>query len=152
MRTLILEVLLAAIAVCGIPASAQQTGKPEAPSSPQHSGDVDANSQGLAQHSAQPSAELQKLIKALSGNWTLDEKLEPSPGMPNGLTRSSEETWRSGPGGFTLIEDEGLPTSAGDVFLLGVIWWDNRTPSFVAPFNETNRSPGYWPSTLRNWC
>ena len=126
MRPLILEVLLTAIALCCIPASAQQAGKPEVPTSQR----LDSRPQGSSQRAAEPSAELQSLIKVLSGKWSLEVKSEPSPGMPNGVTLSGEETWRAGPGGFTLIEDERLPTPAGDVFLLGIIWWDNRTKSF----------------------
>ena len=114
MRTLILEALLVAIVFCCNPSSAQQTGKPDVPTS-QHS------------QNPEPSAELQNLSKALSGKWSLAVKFESSPEMPNGARLQGEETWRSGPGGFTLIEEERLPTPAGDVFLLGIIWRDNRT-------------------------
>jgi hypothetical protein len=128
MRASILEVLLAAVALCCNQASAQQAGKP-VPTS-QHPRNLDDKSQGSAQRAAEPSAELRSLTNILSGKWSLEVKSEPSPGMTNGVTRSGEETWRAGPGGFTLIEDERLPTPAGDVFLLGIIWWDNRTKSF----------------------
>jgi hypothetical protein len=50
--------------------------------------------------------------------------------MPNGFVGTGEETWRTGPGGFTLLEEERTPTPAGDIFLLGIIWWDNKTKSF----------------------
>lgn len=129
MRALLLEVLLAAIALCCNLASAQQAAKPEVPTS-QPMQNLDSKSQASAQHAPEPPAELQSLIKALSGKWSLAVKSEPGPGMPNGVTLSGEETWRSGAGGFTFIEDERLPTPEGDMFLLGVIWWNNRTKSF----------------------
>jgi hypothetical protein len=47
--------------------------------------------------------------------------------MPNGFAATGEQTWRSGPGGFTLLEEEHDPTPAGDLFLLGIIWWDSKT-------------------------
>ncbi len=125
MTALLFEVILLAMALCCNLASAQQTGKPGDPSS-EHPQNLDSKSQ----RSVQPSAELQSLIQALSGKWSMAVKFEPSPGMPNGATLSGEETWRSGPGGFTLLEEERLPTPAGDVFLMGIIWWDNRAKSF----------------------
>lgn len=126
MRALVLTAVLATIASFCTLASAQQTGKPEVPTA-SHPQSLASKSQGAAQRAAGPSAELQGLIKALSGKWSLEVKFEPSAKMPNGVTLSGEETWRSGPGGFTLLEDERLPTPEGDIFLLGIIWWDNRT-------------------------
>jgi hypothetical protein len=78
---------------------------------------------------SQPPAELQSMIKALSGRWSLDVKFEPNSEMPNGFTSTGEETWRSGPGGYTLLEEEHMRTPFGDVFLLGIIWWDGKTKS-----------------------
>lgn len=126
MRTVILEALLVAIALWCNPSSAQQTGKPDVRAS-QHSQYPDSKSQGSTQRAAEPSAELQSLSKALSGQWSLAVKFESTQGNTSAGTLPGEETWRSGPGGFTLIEEERLPTSAGDVFLLGIIWRDNRT-------------------------
>ena len=77
----------------------------------------------------QPSSEIQSLTKALSGEWSLSVKFEPSASAPKGLTNTGEETWRPGPGGFTLLEEEHLTMPKGDVFLLGVIWWNNATKS-----------------------
>ena len=111
-----------------IAATAQQTTKGVAPI-PQPMENSSANSQTAKPQTAQPSPELQSLIKALSGHWSLAVKFEPSPEMPNGFAGTGEETWRSGPGGFTLLEEERLPTPAGDAFLLGLIWWDGKTKS-----------------------
>jgi hypothetical protein len=44
--------------------------------------------------------------------------------------RTGEETWRAGPGGFTFLDEVHLPTPEGEVFLLGIIWWDGKTKSF----------------------
>jgi hypothetical protein len=61
-----------------------------------------------AQQSSQPSQELQHLTKALTGEWSLSVKFEPTASMPDGLTNMGTETWRAGPGGFTLLEEEHL--------------------------------------------
>lgn len=71
--------------------------------------------------------QLQSLIKALSGDWLLSVRFEPTAGMPNGVTGTGEESWHAGPGGFTIIEEERIPTPSGQAYLLGVIWWDNRS-------------------------
>ena len=78
---------------------------------------------------AQPSPDLQSLIKSLSGTWSISVKFEPNPEMPNGFAGTGDETWRPGPGDFTLLEEEHVPTPSGDVFLLGIIWWDSKTKS-----------------------
>lgn len=75
-----------------------------------------------------PPQEIQALTKALSGEWSLRVKWEPDASMPSGLVNAGEETWRPGPGGYTLLEEEHLRIpKEGDVFLLGVLWWNSTT-------------------------
>jgi hypothetical protein len=78
----------------------------------------------------QPSAEIVGLTKALEGRWSLNVKFEPDATMPNGLVNTGEETWRPGPGGFTLLEEEHLRMPQGELFLLGIVWWNTATKSF----------------------
>jgi len=77
----------------------------------------------------QPSPEIRSLTKALTGEWSLNVKFEPNASAPNGLANTGEETWRPGPGGFTLLEEEHLRMPEGDLFLLGVLWWNTATKS-----------------------
>ena len=77
----------------------------------------------------QPSAEIQSLTKALSGEWSLSVTFEPSTSAPSGVTKTGEETWRPGTGGFTLLEEEHLRMPDGDLFLLGVLWWNSAIKS-----------------------
>ena len=75
--------------------------------------------------------ELRSLIKAISGKWRLNVKFEPTGGMPKGITGIGEESWRAGPGGFTIIEEEHIPTTPfGELYLLGIIWWDSKAKRF----------------------
>lgn len=90
---------------------------------------VPAKSQSAPEKTAHPAEELQSLTNALSGKWSVKVKFEPTSKMPNGSVGDAEETWRAGPGGFTLLEEQRTPAAAGDVFLLGVIWWDGKTKS-----------------------
>jgi len=75
--------------------------------------------------SSQPALKMQTLTAALSGEWSLDVKWETNASMPNGLVNTGEETWRAGPGGHTLLEEEHLRSHQGDVFLFGVVWWNS---------------------------
>jgi hypothetical protein len=78
----------------------------------------------------QPSAEIMGLTKALEGKWSLSVKFEPSASAPNGLVNTGEQTWRPGPGGFTLLEEEHLRMPEANGFLLGIIWWNTATKNF----------------------
>jgi hypothetical protein len=69
------------------------------------------------------------LIRQLSGKWSLAVKFEPDQNMPGGFTGTGEETWRAGPGEFTLLEEERLPSPQGDLYLLGLVWWDGKVKS-----------------------
>ena len=77
-----------------------------------------------------PSFEIESLTKALTGEWSLSVTFEPSSSAPKGLVNTGEETWRPGPGGFTLLEDEHLHMPEAEFFLLGIVWWNTATKSF----------------------
>jgi len=130
MRSTVATLLLSpALFLCCTAAFAQQSNKPVTPV-PQHLEDLSAAAQGSKSGAPHPSPEIQSLIKALSGKWSVSVKFEPNAAMPGGADGTGEETWRAGPGGFTFLDEERLPTPAGDVFLLGILWWDGKTKSF----------------------
>jgi hypothetical protein len=124
MRSTVFSLLLSpALFFCCDVAIAQQSNKPVMPV-PQHLEDLSAVAQGSKGIAPQSSPKIQSLIKALSGKWSVSVKFEP-----NSVDGTGEETWRAGPGGFTFLEEEHLPTPKGEVFLLGIIWWDGKTKS-----------------------
>ena len=67
---------------------------------------------------------MRSLTKALAGKWSIREKYEPDEWTPNGGVGQGEEVWRSGPGGFTLIEEYRSQTPGGETFGLALTWWD----------------------------
>ena len=75
-----------------------------------------------------PASDIRCLTEALSGRWSLNVKWEPDAENPNGLVNTGEETWRSGPGGYTLIEEEQIrfPKKTANAYLLGIIWPNPR--------------------------
>ncbi len=84
----------------------------------------------------QPAAPLLSLEKALGGTWAITETFAPSTEnadsieTPNGGTGHGVEVWRSGPGGYTFMEEERNATPQGDVFIVGYMWWDATKQAF----------------------
>ena len=128
MRSILARVIgHAALLSFALLATAQQR-QPQSAEIPQHLENLSKPS-GSSVQTAQPPPQLQTLIKALSGRWSVAVKFEPNPEMPKGAAGEGEESWRSGPGGFTFLDEEHFPTPVGEVYLLGIIWWDNQTKS-----------------------
>ncbi|MGH3118270.1 MAG: hypothetical protein ACRDQ2_14395, partial [Gaiellales bacterium] len=67
---------------------------------------------------------IQTLTKALAGRWSTHEKYEPTGPTPNGGIGQGDLVWRSGPGGFTLLEEYHSKTPMGELFGFGLVWWD----------------------------
>ena len=78
----------------------------------------------------QPPAEMQSLTKAIGGKWSTTYTFEPSAMMPAGGAGEGEEVWRSGPGGFTLMEEERIRMGGGEQYIFALHWWDKSTNSF----------------------
>jgi hypothetical protein len=89
----------------------------------------------FAQQSAQPSqpaTEMQTLINALSGHWSLKFKFEPSSENPAGLEGSGEESWHAGPQGLTFTDEEVLTIGSQSSVVVGLLWQDPKTKEFHA--------------------
>jgi Domain of unknown function (DUF4440) len=80
--------------------------------------------QPAGQQPAHPPSEMQALIRALTGRWTIREKFEPDEWTPNGGSGEGEETWRAGPGGFTLLEEIHDNGAGGELYGVAFLWWD----------------------------
>jgi hypothetical protein len=84
----------------------------------------------------QPAPEMQTLTKALAGRWRISETFarlgdnSDAISTPKGGTGHGWEVWRSGPGGFTFMEEEHNFTPAGEVFIVGYMWWDATKKAF----------------------
>jgi hypothetical protein len=77
-----------------------------------------------------PGAQMDKLLRAFAGAWSIAEKLAPDSSMPNGATGEGEIVWRPGPGGFSLVEDYQSKQGARQVTGLGVFWWDDSAGGY----------------------
>src|SRR5487761_129265 len=135
MKTLVLPLLLLSATCVSITyVRAQEATKPAGPSSIQST-----KPQSVT---PQPASEMRSLAKALPGKWSITEKFEAAhsanPDVARGTGKTSsnggegygEEVWRSGPGGFTFMEEEHNHSPMGEFFLVGFMWWDSTTKSF----------------------
>jgi hypothetical protein len=88
-----------------------------------------------AESSASP--EMNRLAKALAGDWRTVETMERSEFFPNGGGRQGVSHASLGTGGTTLIWEGHSDGSAGKLSYLITIWWDNeaRLYRFFTCFN-----------------
>ena len=78
---------------------------------------------------SEPSPEMQSLATALQGNWSTTYELAPGSISPTGGTATGEENWRTGPGGYVLMEEEHVRAPSEEMFLIAFHWWDKTTNS-----------------------
>jgi hypothetical protein len=80
----------------------------------------------------QPTAEMQSLIKAFSGHWSLKLKFEPSKETPQELEGTGDETWHAGPEGLTLTDEEVFTAGPRTIVIVGILWRELKTKEFRA--------------------
>ena len=102
----------------------------------------------LAQHTSpaadanasQPRDEMQALIKAFSGHWSLKVKFEPSKETPQGLESTGKESWHASPGDVTLTDEEEFTAGPQNVIVVGILWRDTKTKELHA-MDCSNENP-----------
>lgn len=82
--------------------------------------------QGSMPPPPKPAPEMTKLIKMMSGNWTVTEKAEPSPMMPKGGSGKGTARLVAGPGSMSLMESYHSTGTMGSFTGLGTFWWDAK--------------------------
>jgi hypothetical protein len=90
---------------------------------------------------AKPGPEMEKLLASMCGRWICHFKYEPSETRPNGGTGEGEATFRPGPGGLSMIEDEKASEPGGDLAGISVTWWDAKAQGYRAIWCG-NKLPG----------
>jgi hypothetical protein len=74
-----------------------------------------------------PVPEMERLAKALVGDWNTTETMEPGEFFPNGGSRHGIVRVRLAAGGTTLIYEVHSDGSAGKLDGMLVIWWDKES-------------------------
>ena len=90
----------------------------------------------------QRGPEIEKLVKAFSGTWSIAIKIEPNERMPKGGAGQGEETWRPGPGRLSLIEEYHSSGDEGELSGLGVAWWDKDTQRYQVMWCASSNPQG----------
>jgi len=90
-----------------------------------------------------PAPEMTKLIKAMSGTWTVTEKHYPNPMMPNGGTGKGTAVLTPGPGDLSLVEKYHSSGAMGGSFNgMGVFWWDPKVQAYRGLWCDTMTPSG----------
>jgi hypothetical protein len=79
---------------------------------------------------AKPALPMEKLIRALAGEWSTQETYEPSDLVPKGGVGHSRDSYRVGPARASLIEEYHSEGAAGKSWGIGIIWWDDKSQEF----------------------
>jgi hypothetical protein len=95
-------------------------GQNDGPSNPTHL-QMGANNNKIAY-----PPEMEKLIVALSGEWTTEDTYEGDDQTPTGRRKRSQESYRVGPGRLSLLEEYHGENALGKPWATGIFWWDNE--------------------------
>ena len=148
MKTILRVLFLFLIAgfVCMTLFAQQDSG---AMSKPKAAGDKKAAPAGMPM--VKPAPEMTKLIKTLSGNWTVTEKHEANPMMPNGGEGKGTARIWAGPGGLSLMENYQSTGAMGSLKGIGTWWWDPKAQLFHGVWCDNMMPTGCDSSGSTKW-
>jgi hypothetical protein len=76
------------------------------------------------------SAQMERLIDALAGEWSTEIKYEQSEQLPQGGRGRSRDSYRVGPDRSSLVEEYHADGTGGKSWGTGLIWWDQKAQGF----------------------
>ena len=141
MKTKGMIVLLLAVACCLAAQDQMKSSKAKAGKA----------SQQAAMQMPTPAPEMTKLIKSMAGTWTVAEKHEPNPMMPNGGTGKGTATLTPGPGNLSLVEKYHSVGAMGKFSGMGVFWWDPKEQVYHGVWCDTMTPTGCDSSGTTKW-
>jgi len=110
-----------------------------------------AQSKALPAFESAAGPEMERLAKALAGDWSTTETMQRSKFFPNGGSRHGKVHVKLVAGATTLIYEVHSDGSAGKLDGMLVIWWDKATSlyQFFACFNDPadpckSRGTAHW--------
>jgi hypothetical protein len=102
--------------------------------------------QGQAAVQLQPESkgvpQMEKLLRAFEGTWSIKEKFAPDAGSPNGAMGEGNIVWRAGPGRFSVIEEYRSKRGSVEVTGMGVFWWDESAQGYRTIWCESTNPGG----------
>ena len=134
---------LAAIAALALPMWAQEA---------KSGSKAKSQEPGMGMTVPRPSPEMNKLIKLMQGNWTVEEKLEPGPMSPKGGTGKGTASLSPGPGGMSLMEKyHSSGTMAPSFSGAGTFWWDSKAQGYRGVWCDSMTPDGCDASAVMKW-
>ncbi|MFZ0771769.1 MAG: hypothetical protein WCA49_09565 [Candidatus Sulfotelmatobacter sp.] len=88
------------------------------------------------------SQQIEKLLRAFEGTWSIKEKFAPDAASPIGATGGGQIVWRAGPGRFSVIEEYRSKRESAEVTGLGVFWWDEAAQGYRTIWCESTNPGG----------
>jgi hypothetical protein len=88
------------------------------------------------------SPQIEKVLRAFEGTWSIKEKFAPDAGSPNGAAGEGQIVWRAGPGRFSVIEEYRSKRESTEVTGLGVFWWDEAAQGYRTIWCESTNPGG----------
>jgi hypothetical protein len=82
------------------------------------------------QNTKSPPPPMERLIHALSGEWSTEELYDPSDLLPAGGKGHSRDSYRVGPARMSLVEEYHGDGVAGKSWGTGIIWWEAEDHGF----------------------
>jgi len=82
------------------------------------------------QNAKSPQPPMERLIHALSGEWSSEEIYDPSDLLPAGGKGHSQESYRVGPARMSLIQEYHGDGVTGKSWGTGIIWWEAEDHGF----------------------
>jgi hypothetical protein len=70
--------------------------------------------------------EMQHLVRSLSGEWSIEFRVNPSDALRKGGSGRGHEVWKSGPGGMSFVEEYQSTGDEGDITGRATFWWDEH--------------------------
>lgn len=89
-----------------------------------------ASVQQLTDQSTKSQTPIERLINALSGEWSAEEIYYPSDLLRAGGKGRSRESYRAGPARMSVIQEYHGNGVAGKAWGTGIIWWEAQVHGF----------------------
>jgi hypothetical protein len=106
----------------------------------------------MAMPMPKPDPQMTRLIKMMTGSWTVAEKSNPSPMMPKGGAGKGTATFAPGPGNLSLVEKYHSSGMMGASFNgLGVFWWEAKAQAYKGLWCDTMTPGGCDGSGMTKW-
>jgi len=142
MRTAVLGFVLTVLVSTSATSLAQQLVDKKPGESATNSGQPSAEDRSGTVSQPQPSLEIERLLKAFTGTWSIAIKIEPNEKLPKGGGGRGEETWRPGPGRLSLIEEYHSTGDEGALSGLGVAWWNKNLQRYQVTWCDSTNPIG----------